>query len=151
MNKLSSSRQRRNRGFTLIEMMIATAVSGILSSIAYPSFMGTVHKVRRTDALVAVMQVQSAQERWRSNNPSYGSLAEIRQPAASPSRHYDIEVRDSSANGYEVVATARGSQTHDNACRSMKLSVTGLNATYASGADSSVANPVEVNRQCWAL
>ena len=151
MNPLTSSHPRRNHGFTLIEMMVATAVSGILSSIAYPSFMGTVHKVRRTDALVAVMQVQAAQERWRSSNPSYGSLVEIRQPAASPSRHYDIEVRDSTASGYEVVATARGAQARDNACRSMKLSVTGLNATYASGADSIVANPAEVNRQCWAL
>ena len=73
-------------GFTLIELMIATSVSGVLSSIAYPSFSGALQKVRRTDALVAMMQVQQAQERWRANNSRYGTLANRRarpSPAAT--------------------------------------------------------------------
>ena len=64
-------------GFTLIELMIAVAVVGVLSSTAYPTFVDQVQRARRSDAIVTVMQLQWAQERWRSNSTVYGSLAEI--------------------------------------------------------------------------
>lgn len=138
-----------HRGFTLIEVMIATAITGVLSGIAYPSFMGTVHKVRRVDAQVAMLQLQAAQERWRSNHGGYGSLADIRQPATSPAGHYTLQVRAQSSSGYEVLATAGGGQAGDRACRFLLLSVSGLNASTASGADDSVANDTATNRRCW--
>jgi type IV pilus assembly protein PilE len=151
MNTLRHPTARRARGFTLIEMLVATAVTGVLSSIAYPSFTSTVHKVRRSDALVAVLQVQAAQERWRSNNAAYGSLAEIRQPAVSASGHYTLAVQALGDNRYELVASARGAQGRDAACRTLKLSVVGLNSVYASGPDANVGNGSEANRQCWGL
>lgn len=151
MKNITSLRSRKARGFTLIEMLIATAVAGVLSSIAYPSFTGTVQKVRRTDALVAMLQVQAAQERWRSSNVSYGSLAEIRQGAVSPAKHYDIDLRATTETGYEVMATARGAQSRDIHCRTMKLVMSGMNPSYSSGPDAAHANPADINRQCWNL
>jgi type IV pilus assembly protein PilE len=145
------ARSRRSRGFTLIEMLVATAVTGVLSSVAYPSYTSTVHKVRRSDALVAMLQVQAAQERWRSNNATYGNLAEIRQPAVSASGHYTLVVQALGDNRYELVATARGAQSSDAACRTLKLSVVGLNTVQASGPDANVGNGSDANRQCWGL
>ena len=52
-------------------------IASILSSIAYPSFQGSLQKARRTDALVALMQVQISQERWFVNHRGYGTLAEL--------------------------------------------------------------------------
>jgi type IV pilus assembly protein PilE len=138
-------------GFTLIEMMIAVSVAGVLSSVAYPSFVGQVQKVRRTDAVVAMMQVQWAQERWRSNNSAYGSLAEIGTNAISPAGYYTLQVSGSSASGYEVLATAVGTQARDTNCAQMKLSMLGANTVYASGPDAGVGNAAAANRQCWSL
>jgi type IV pilus assembly protein PilE len=143
--------QSRCRGFTLIEVMVATAITGVLSGIAYPSFMGTVHKVRRADAQVAMLQVQAAQERWRGMQGSYGSLAEIRQPATSPAGHYTLLVRAQDGAGYEVLATASGAQAGDRACRHLLLRVAGMNASQSSGADLQLANDTETNRRCWNL
>ena len=148
-NALSNS--GRARGFTLIEMLVATAITGVLSSVAYPSFQGTVQKVRRTDALIAVLEVQAAQERWRSNNPGYGSLAEIRQPAQSAAGHYTLELRNVADTGYELLATARGAQGSDNACRTLKLVMTGLNAAQSSGPDANTGNDSDANRRCWGV
>jgi type IV pilus assembly protein PilE len=143
--------RRAAAGFTLIEMMIVVSIAGILSSIAYPSFTGQLQKVRRTDAVVAAMQVQWAQERWRSNNPAYGSLAQIGVNAASPAGHYTLQVIGPDASRYEVLATAIGAQARDTNCAFLKLSMEGANTVYASGPDTNAANTAAANRQCWSL
>ena len=142
---------RAQRGFTLIELMVTVSIAGVLSSVALPSFEGQLQKARRTDVLLATVQAQAAQERYRSNATSYGSLAEIGVPAHSTAGHYTLQVAAHSADGYELLATATGVQARDAACRHMKLTATGLNLVHASGPDAAVANPADVNRRCWAL
>jgi hypothetical protein len=55
------------------------------------------------------------------------------------------------ADGYDVLATATGTQARDTACRYMKFSTLGSNLAYASGPDASTANPAPANRKCWSL
>ena len=143
--------RRNNRGFTMIETMGALVVTGILSSIALPSFQAQVHKARRADVLVSMMQVQMAQERWRSNNASYGALADIGAASKSSGGHYTITLASTTSQGYEVTATAVGAQAGDAACRHMKLTATGTNVAYASGSDTSMDNAASANRACWSL
>jgi type IV pilus assembly protein PilE len=150
MNKQPQT-SRRKRGFTMIELMCAVSVAGILSSVAYPTFTSVIHKARRSDALVAMMQVQMAQERHRANHAAYGSLDEIGVAAQSSSRHYTLVVSASSESGYEAQATAVGSQAADSNCRVLKLKLDGFNLTESSGPSASVDNPTEVNRKCWSL
>jgi type IV pilus assembly protein PilE len=138
-------------GFTLIEMLVTMGIAGVLSSVAYPSFMGQVQKARRADVLVAMLNVQMAQERWRSNNRSYGSLSDIAVPSVSGARHYTLQISAATESGYDVMATATGVQSRDSACRYMKLSVASAELVYASGADATTANPAAANRLCWNL
>jgi type IV pilus assembly protein PilE len=142
---------RCSRGFTLIELMLVVAVAGILSGVAYPSFMGQLQKIRRADALVAFLQVQAAQERWRSNNPSYGTAAQLGFGATSSAGHYAIRVDTPSELSYEVLASAQGAQAHDAPCRYLKLRSEGGNLIQASGPDTGTNNTASANRQCWSL
>jgi type IV pilus assembly protein PilE len=143
--------RRASRGFTLIELMMAVSVVGVLSSVAYPSVADQVLRVRRSDAIVAVMQVQLAQERWRANSMVYGSLAQIGVPARSLAGHYALTVSNPTVDGYEVLATATGAQARDSACAHLKLGMQGANPVYSSGPDASAANPADINRRCWSL
>ena len=148
----AAARQRNPmHGFTLIELMIAVTVAGVLSSVALPSFEGVLLRARRSDVLVSMMSVQLAQERFRSNSASYGSLGEIGMPGLSAARHYTLQVTAASADTYEVFAAATGAQARDTACRHMKLRAVGGNTVHASGPDTSVANPDAANRKCWSL
>ncbi len=61
----------RNGGFTLMELMIAVAIVGILATIAYPSYQDYVYKSRRTDAYNAISKVQFEQEKLRANCKFY--------------------------------------------------------------------------------
>lgn len=143
--------RRGAAGFTLIELMITVSVVGVLSSVAYPSFVDQVQRVRRTDAVVAMMQVQWAQERWRSNSTSYGSLAQIGVSGTSSAGYYNLQVISNTANGYDVLATAAGAQARDATCARLRLSMQGANPVYTSGPDASTSNSPDINRKCWSL
>ncbi len=144
-------RRRACGGFTLIEMLAVVAMTGVLTSIALPSFEGQLQRVRRADVLVSMMQVQAAQERWRSNGARYGSLADIGTPARSAAGHYQLQLVSADADGYDVLATASGTQARDAGCRNMAVRVSGANLAYASGPDARVANPADLNAKCWNL
>ena len=138
-------------GFTLIDTLAAVVVAAVLSGIAMPSFESQVRKARRADVLAAVVQIQGAQERLRSRGTRYGDLAELGAAAVSQAGHYALQITAFSADGYELLATARGAQARDAECRFMAARALGMNLVYASGSDVSVANADLVNRRCWSL
>ena len=145
----SHRRARRCAGFTLIETMVTIGIAGVLSSLAYPSLEGQVMRARRSDALVALLQAQLAQERFRANNASYGSLADAGVRPTSPSGHYRVEVVSSGAAGFELLASAVAGQARDARCRHLRLALVDATLVYASGSDATTANGADANRACW--
>ena len=62
---------KRQRGFTLIELMITVAVIAILAAIAYPSYQDSIRKSRRTDAKNALTQAAANMERYYTEKNTY--------------------------------------------------------------------------------
>ncbi len=54
---------KRMRGFTLIELMIAIVIIGILAAVAYPGYQNSVRKSRRATAQGDLMAFAAAMER----------------------------------------------------------------------------------------
>lgn len=129
---------RRAGGFTLIELMIAVAVVGILGAIAYPSFMDQVRKGRRSDAMGASTAVLQAQERWRANQPTYtAALANLGLAATSPEGRYAVALAlDGAAPGrnYTVTLKGQGDQAKDTGCATLTVTVTNGNPAYTPAA-----------------
>ncbi|QZA76442.1 prepilin-type N-terminal cleavage/methylation domain-containing protein [Deefgea tanakiae] len=137
---------RKQTGFTLIEMMIVVAIIGILAAIAIPNYQDYVRKSRRTDGVTAISTVQQAQEKWRANNVSYSEnfgtagLNLVTTGGAtvttfpSSENFYDLVVTTGTATGtgYTLVATAKGKQTSDTNCQKLILTVTNGNAVRTS-------------------
>ena len=53
-----------NRGFTLIELMVAAGVVAILAAIAYPSYMAQMVKSRRASAETTLLDIAQRQQQY---------------------------------------------------------------------------------------
>lgn len=63
---------KRNKGFSLIELMIVVAIIGILAAIAYPSYQQNVIDSRRAKATGCLLEIQQFMERsYTTNNFTY--------------------------------------------------------------------------------
>ena len=131
------------RGFTLIELMIAVAVVGLLSAIAYPSYQQQVAKGRRTDAKQSLLELSQKMERFYTERGTYiGATlgATGLYPNTSSGGYYDLSISAQTLDGFSVKATPRGAQSAD-ACASFLYNQLG-EQTVSAGAPLSAA-------KCW--
>lgn len=133
------TRAAGSSGFTLLELLIAVAVVGLLLTIALPSYQDSVRRSRRTDAVAAMNLAQQAQERWRANRTTYtDQLSNLGVSATSAHGYYNLTIPAATASGYTIVATAvtTTSQAGDGNCKVMALRMTGGNTAYGAGAST---------------
>ena len=136
-------------GFSLIETLVVLALLGILVAMAYPSFANSLAKARRMDGRVAVLELQLAQERWRSSHAQFGDHRALNSPAQSAAGHYRLRIVSADDRGFSIEANAQGAQSADTPCRVLRLTRLDGHTTLASGADAQAANPADLNRRCW--
>jgi type IV pilus assembly protein PilE len=116
--------QKTGNGFSLIELLIALTVLGILVGIATPSYISYLRESRRADALNSVLSISLAEERYRSSHSTYGTLAQVwGGVTASNQGYYTLSISNTSATSYTITATATGNQVNDavgaTSCSSM--------------------------------
>jgi type IV pilus assembly protein PilE len=63
------------RGFTLLELMIAVAVVGILAAVAYPSYVDHIRRGKIAAALGEMSAVRVRLEQYYQDHRNYGSSA----------------------------------------------------------------------------
>lgn len=119
----------RAKGFTLIELMMVVAIVAILAAVAYPSYLDSIRSARRADAMDALLTLQNLQEKYRANNTTFGTLAQIGGSAASSDGYYTLAVSGNTATAYTLTATAVAGTTQaaDTGCTAPTLTVSAAN------------------------
>ncbi|MEX2576135.1 MAG: type IV pilin protein [Halofilum sp. (in: g-proteobacteria)] len=130
----------RPLGFTLIELMIAVTVLGIIAAIAYPSYQDYVFDGRRTDGQAALMDAAQRFERCYSSSMDYDDCDDI-DGSDSPEGYYSVSTHNVGATQYTLEAAPQGVQASDS-CGTLTLDQTGRRGI--SGADSGVTAD-----ECW--
>lgn len=147
---------RRSSGFTLMELMVAMAVIGILAAIAYPSYSEYVKKARRSDAKAGLLNLQINQEKYRASCPRYatdinattrscvtGGTHNLVGSTTSPDSYYDLSIVSADATAYSLKATRKtsGPQNGDK-CGDFLIDQNGVKTIINADTGYTAAN-------CW--
>lgn len=141
----------RRAGFTLIELMIVVAVIGILTAIAIPAYQDYVTRSKRADGRAALLSLQLAQEKYRTNCPQYadgihastltcvtGGSHNLVANTSSPDSYYTLAITAGNATTYTLTATPTFTDTK---CGTLGIDLSQSNPKTKTGTDT-VAN-------CW--
>ena len=136
---MKRSHRPAHRGFSLIEVMIVTALLVILVALATPGFRIFTQRAHRSDAIAHLMQVASCQERVRAINGAY----DTRKCLPPDDRHYRYRYEapvEAETLFFKVEAQPHASQETD-VCGSISLDQEG---------DRTVGNDSADTERCWA-
>jgi type IV pilus assembly protein PilE len=147
--------RKKSSGFTLIEIMIAVAIVGILAGLAYSSYLSSVQKARRTDAKDALLQAAAKQERFYLRSNRYSNDINVIGDQTSAEGYYTIAVvntatiaGDCTAVGtcYTVSATANspGAQADNTECTVFRLDNLGRRQSSDAVEDGN-----DTTDECW--
>jgi type IV pilus assembly protein PilE len=146
MNAISGP-LKKMRGVTLVELMIVIAVIGTLAAIAIPSYRRYLLRSQRSEAKIALMSLQTAEEKFYLQNNTYTNNVTAAPPgglglqATSETGKYDITVPTIAGDGSSYTAQAAprsgGGQTDDTQCLTFTITergVRGVTGPYGSQA-----------------
>jgi type IV pilus assembly protein PilE len=101
---------RRECGFTLIELMVAVSITGLLAALAFPSFRDHLVRNRATEATAALAEGRHQMEQYFFNQRTYaGGSCETSQTVGSFTLACPASgTGKPSATAYTIVATGSG-------------------------------------------
>ena len=151
MRFIQHNNAMRQRGFTLIEIMIVVAIVGILSAIAYPSYAEYVRRGHRADARAGLLQAQQWLERAATATgqyPTSGSAPYYALPGAltwngDAAKRYTVSFKVApTASTFTLIATRKAGPQANDRCGDFTITNTGQRGADNLGSGTTVA-------ECW--
>ena len=147
----NDSLRTRERGVTLLELMIVVAIVALVSAFAFPSYMQYVVSTKRTVATSTLLQVADRQQQFFMDNKQFTNDLTNLGFAANPlvladdgtsttagdtDAVYSIALSNVAATTYTITATPlHGQSSRDTECANLTLDQSGARGSSGGGAN----------------
>lgn len=127
----------KNKGFSLIELMVVLAIIALLVSYALPNYRQYVIKSKRAVAQNKILEIAGMYEKFYANTNSYpvglsGGGTSLSLPTSYlEDDEYTFTV-DNSGSIWTIVGTATHGQTDDEECPTITFTNLGTKGPYAT-------------------
>ena len=138
----------KNAGFTLIELMIAVAIVGILAAVALPAYNAYVVRGKITDALATLADYRVKMEQYFQDNRNYGTAGSSCPISVAASKYFTYSC---------VVGAATPSVSYSATANSIAGAVGAAAGDYAYSINEANAKStgtfkgVAVAKTCWMV
>lgn len=111
--------RENERGYTLVELMVITAIVAIMSAVAVPAYINYVHRMKQGDAISTLIHAKMEQEMYFEQNGRFastiGALAIVANTSTSVSlgSGYSIRVVNANTQRYQMSAVKAIAGTWD--------------------------------------
>ena len=116
-----------HRGVTLLELLVVLVLVSVVAALALPAYRQQMIRVHRTEAMIALLELQSAEEKHYLRHNTY--TADI--PLTRNSDRYSLSIAIAS-DGQSFIATATptpgGGQQADHDCLAFSIDAQGRRA-----------------------
>ena len=111
---------KRNQGFTLVELAVVVVIIGVLAAFAVPRFMASVERSKAAEAFNYLSAIQAAQERCHARQGTYADKLE------------DLDIKLTTPKHYTVGAITAGKSTDLQDSWKLTLTRSGASAGYGA-------------------
>jgi len=142
----------KTTGFTLIEIMIAVVIIGVLAAIALPQYQNYVIKTKRTEAQGLLIELASFMEREFTETGIYTNavLPFTQSPKEGGNPSYNIAFSTAAAaTVFTLTATPTGAQVADTNCDAISIDQAGVKCVLGGTACSDVVAQQSDVGDCW--
>lgn len=142
---------QKQKGFSLIELVIAMAVLAILVGVAVPAYTSFIQQSNRSVAKTALQDLATRQESYYTLNNTYASqLTSLNYASGTVyvpgggNNLYALSIASATASLFILQAVPQGAQAKDTSCYTYQLDNQG-NQSNLTASSAVIATP----NSCW--
>ena len=135
---------KKQHGFTLLELMIAVAIVGILASTALPKYTEYVKRASRAEAAAALLDAANKEEQYFVDNREYTqSFTDLGLQSKTENGHFELSISVVDSNTFTITAKPiDGAVKGDTDCKELSITDIGLKGAKGSKGDTDIG-------YCW--